>query len=159
MAVVAADATQPLPVRQRFDRILADAPCTGTGTLARNPEIRWRLQPGDPARLQQLQIALVRRLAAALRPGGRLIFSVCSLEPEEGPEAVAAAMLGARELRLRPAGEVIESLLRQEMVTPAAAECVHGDFVRILPGAGADTDGFFAAIIERGPGGRGTTSY
>src|SRR6185312_10582283 len=59
LAVIGADATRPLPVSGGFDRILVDAPCTGTGTLARNPEIRWRLAPGDPARLAALQTTIL----------------------------------------------------------------------------------------------------
>jgi 16S rRNA (cytosine967-C5)-methyltransferase len=92
--LVVLDATQPLPFRRRFDRILLDAPCSGTGTLGRNPEIRWRLDPSDLARQKARQIAMLRRALEALAPGGRLVYSTCSLEPEEN-EQVLESVLGA----------------------------------------------------------------
>lgn len=89
---VALDATRPLPFRQKFDRILIDAPCSGTGTLARNPEIKWRLQPSDLLDLQQRQIAILRNALAVLAPGGRAVYSTCSLEKEENQEVVEAVV-------------------------------------------------------------------
>jgi 16S rRNA (cytosine967-C5)-methyltransferase len=86
--LVALDATRPLPFKRKFDRILVDAPCSGTGTLMRNPEIKWKLQPDDIADLQHRQVAILRNALAVLAPGGRLVYSTCSLEPEEN-EAVA----------------------------------------------------------------------
>jgi 16S rRNA (cytosine967-C5)-methyltransferase len=83
------DATQPLPFRNQFDRILVDAPCSGTGTLARNPEIKWRLQPEDLLRHQQRQRQILRQAWEKVKPGGRLVYSTCSLEPEENEEVVA----------------------------------------------------------------------
>ena len=88
--VVTLDATQPLPFARRFDRILVDAPCSGTGTLARNPEIKWRLQPADIEDLQRRQIAILRNALDRLAPGGRLVYSTCSLEREENQDVVAA---------------------------------------------------------------------
>ena len=82
------DATLPLPFAAKFDRILIDAPCSGTGTLARNPEIKWRLNPGDPARFQFAQRAMLAQAAGFLAPGGRLVYSTCSLEREENEEIV-----------------------------------------------------------------------
>jgi 16S rRNA (cytosine967-C5)-methyltransferase len=87
--LVALDATQPLPLARRFDRILVDAPCSGTGTLGRNPEIKWKLRPDDIADLQQRQVAILRNALALLAPGGRLVYSTCSLEPEENEGVVA----------------------------------------------------------------------
>jgi 16S rRNA (cytosine967-C5)-methyltransferase len=89
--VVALDAAQPLPFSIRFDRILVDAPCSGTGTLARNPEIKWRLRPADIADLQSRQIAILRSALAQLAPGGLLVYSTCSLEREENEDVVAAS--------------------------------------------------------------------
>lgn len=80
---VVLDGTQPLPFRVQFDRILVDAPCSGTGTLGRNPEIKWRLQPSDLIDLHRRQVALLRNALEHLRPGGRLVYSTCSLEEEE----------------------------------------------------------------------------
>jgi 16S rRNA (cytosine967-C5)-methyltransferase len=87
--IVTLDASKPLPFACRFDRILVDAPCSGTGTLARNPEIKWRLTPADIADLQGRQIAILRNALALLAPGGVLVYSTCSLEREENQEVVA----------------------------------------------------------------------
>ncbi len=86
--LVALDGTQPLPFRANFDRILVDAPCSGTGTLGRNPEIKWRLEPGDLIELHAKQVALVRRAMEHLCPGGRLVYSTCSLEKEENDDVI-----------------------------------------------------------------------
>ncbi len=82
------DATQPLPFGVKFDRILIDAPCSGTGTLARNPEIKWRLKLGDLARFQSTQRQMLQRALELLKPGGRLVYATCSLEREENEEVV-----------------------------------------------------------------------
>ena len=87
--VVTLDASKPLPFAFEFDRILVDAPCSGTGTLARNPEIKWRLKPADIADLQSRQIAILRNALAQLVPGGLLVYSTCSLEREENQDVVA----------------------------------------------------------------------
>ncbi len=86
--VVVADARAPLPFLVKFDRILVDAPCTGTGTLSRNPEIKWRLKPEDLADLQNRQKAILGNALALLAPGGRLVYSTCSLEREENDDVV-----------------------------------------------------------------------
>ena len=86
---VALDGTAPLPFSGKFDRILVDAPCSGTGTLGRNPEIKWRLQPADLPRFQQIQAALVRNALRCLAAGGRLVYSTCSLEDEENRQVIA----------------------------------------------------------------------
>ena len=85
---VVLDGTQPLPFRSKFDRILVDAPCTGTGTLGRNPEIKWGIQDSDIAELHRRQVALLRQALESLAPGGRLVYSTCSLEPEENENVV-----------------------------------------------------------------------
>jgi 16S rRNA (cytosine967-C5)-methyltransferase len=86
--LVVLDGTLPLPFRVKFDRILVDAPCSGTGTLGRNPEIKWRLQPSDLADLHAKQVALVRQALQHLCPGGRLVYSTCSLEREENEDVI-----------------------------------------------------------------------
>lgn len=86
--LVVLDARQPLPFRRRFDRILLDAPCTGTGTLARNPEIKWRLTPANIEELRCTQVLLLHQAMQALAPGGRLVYSTCSLEREENEDIV-----------------------------------------------------------------------
>lgn len=86
---VALDATAPLPFGRKFHRILIDAPCSGTGTLARNPEIKWRLKPADLSVFQARQRDMIGRALEVLEPGGKMVYSTCSLEREENEDAVA----------------------------------------------------------------------
>ena len=90
--LLALDAEHPLPFRRQFDRILVDAPCSGTGTLARNPEIKWRLEPDDLNSLSARQGRIVENAMDALAPGGQLVYATCSLEPEENQHVVAKAV-------------------------------------------------------------------
>ncbi len=90
--LVVADGTVSLPFRRSFDRILLDAPCSGTGTLARNPEIKWRLQPSKVIELHGIQVRLLRNALDCLVPGGLLVYSTCSLEREENEEVVEEAL-------------------------------------------------------------------
>ncbi len=92
--LVRLDAAQPLPFGSVFDRILVDAPCSGTGTLARNPDIKWRLTAEEIPRHAQRQKSMLANALACLKPGGRLVYSTCSLEPEENEEVIAAAASG-----------------------------------------------------------------
>lgn len=102
---VLADAARALPFGPVFDKILVDAPCTGTGTLARNPEIRWRVTPEEILRQSRRQEAILREALRCLKPGGRLVYSTCSLEPEENEEAVRrAAASRVKFMRLRVPG-------------------------------------------------------
>ncbi|MEC8193245.1 MAG: transcription antitermination factor NusB [Myxococcota bacterium] len=78
--------TGPLIGEQRYDSVLVDAPCTGLGTVRRHPEIIWRRQPGDPAAMSIAQRAILANAAKHVKPGGRLVYAVCSMEPEEGTE-------------------------------------------------------------------------
>jgi 16S rRNA (cytosine967-C5)-methyltransferase len=82
------DGRQPLPFSARFDRIFIDAPCSGTGTIARNPEIKWRVQETDFSRFGQDQFELLRHAVPLLAPGGRLLYATCSLEREENEDVV-----------------------------------------------------------------------
>jgi 16S rRNA (cytosine967-C5)-methyltransferase len=84
------DAAQELPFRAVFDRILVDAPCSGTGTMGRNPEIKWRVTPEEFARQAGRQKEILRAALAVLAPGGRLVYATCSLEREENEDVVAA---------------------------------------------------------------------
>jgi 16S rRNA (cytosine967-C5)-methyltransferase len=88
---VVLDGTRPLPFARGFDRILVDAPCSGTGTLGRNPEIKWRLKPTDLDDLPRRQTALLVNARALLNSGGILVYSTCSLEPEENEQVIAEA--------------------------------------------------------------------
>ncbi len=87
---VLVDGTQPLPFSRCFDRVLVDAPCSGTGTLGRNPEIKWRLRPADLAGFSQRQAALLTRAREVVKPGGLIVYSTCSLESEENEEVAGA---------------------------------------------------------------------
>ena len=93
---VVLDAATALPFHAKFDRILVDAPCSGTGTLARNPEIKWRLRPNDLARFADLQRKMLEQALPHLKPGGRLVYSTCSLEREENEDVVAIIVKGLR---------------------------------------------------------------
>ncbi len=99
---VVLDATQPLPFATKFDRVLVDAPCSGTGTLARNPEIKWRLKPSDLTDLQTRQKAILKNALDRLKPRGMLVYSTCSLEREENDDVVAAFPADWRITRRRP---------------------------------------------------------
>lgn len=101
---VVLDAARPLPFRHKFDRILVDAPCSGTGTLGRNPEIKWRLKKSDLARHQERQKKILREAFGALSPCGRLVYATCSLEPEENEEVAKGYPVLETKLSL-PGGE------------------------------------------------------
>ena len=88
LSMVRLDAARELPFGAKFERILLDAPCSGTGTLARNPEIKWRLGLEDITRLAELQAMMLRNALPALANGGRLVYATCSLEPEENEGVV-----------------------------------------------------------------------
>ena len=97
---VVLDAATALPFNTKFDRILVDAPCSGTGTLARNPEIKWRLRLADLPRFAQLQREILQRALGNLKPGGRLVYATCSLEREENEDIVKGLPVTATHLRL-----------------------------------------------------------
>ncbi len=98
-SLVALDAQLPLPFRCEFDRILVDAPCSGTGTLARNPEIKWRLRPDDLPELARKQSRILEQALGALAPAGVLVYSTCSLEPEENAAVVGQVLAGRTNFR------------------------------------------------------------
>ena len=142
------DATQ-LPFEKQFDLVLCDAPCSGTGTLARNPEIRHRLTVNDLARHHERQVGLLRSAMHALREGGRLIYSTCSLEAEENENVVAEALEAERGFRLLPWRDQIHSLEREGVLHAGTADrLAAGDFLRTFPGL-YPGDGFFAACLVR----------
>jgi len=98
---VVLDATRPLPFRKLFPRILVDAPCSGTGTLGRNPEIKWRLKPEDIQDLHGRQVRILRNALALLAPGGILVYSTCSLEPEENERVVREVLPVEQQVHMR----------------------------------------------------------
>jgi 16S rRNA (cytosine967-C5)-methyltransferase len=141
LACETADVTRSLaPVigERRFDRVLVDAPCSGLGTLRRNPDARWRVRPGDPARLAETQLAILRRGAQALRPGGRLVYSTCTLLPEENEEVIEAFLAEAKAFRRVPPEQLPAEVSR---LLDAQGT------LRCLPHR-HDTDGFTAFALE-----------
>jgi 16S rRNA (cytosine967-C5)-methyltransferase len=130
-----ADAMQP-PLRD-MDAVLVDAPCTGTGTFRRHPDARWRLKASDLAVMPTLQREILRASASAVRPGGLLIYSTCSLEPEENDQQVTTFLAEHPDWHLEPppSGVVPESVLDDGLL-------------RVLPQRHG-TDGAFAARFRR----------
>jgi 16S rRNA (cytosine967-C5)-methyltransferase len=147
--VVQLDASKPLPFAAEFDRILVDAPCSGTGTLARHPEIRWRLTFEQIASLKPLQVSLLNFAADNLRTGGRLVYSTCSIEREENEAVVAAALAANPKLKRVTASDAAAPLATKLAagIDPASLFDSDGQF-HTLPGS-YGTDGFFAAVLER----------
>jgi 16S rRNA (cytosine967-C5)-methyltransferase len=146
------DATQ-LPFQNQFDLVLCDAPCSGTGTLARNPEIKHRIKPEDFQRHHDRQQRLLRSAMRALREGGRLIYSTCSLEPEENESVVEEALDQEKGFRLQPWSDQIKALENEGTLHPGAAERLFPNnapdhYLRIFPGL-YPGDGFFAARLVR----------
>jgi 16S rRNA (cytosine967-C5)-methyltransferase len=147
--VLAADA-RDIPLATHFDRVLADVPCSGTGTLARNPEIKWRLKPEDLADLQSRQVPILRSAMSHVTNGGRLIYSTCSLEPEENSEVIEKALAAdTASFRLLYCREELNRLREEgELALKDTESLTSGKYLRILPGAHG-SDGFFAAILQR----------
>lgn len=146
--VITADALR-LPFGAEFDRVLADVPCSGTGTLARNPEIKWRLKPDDLKDLQLRQIAILAAAMKHVAAAGRLIYSTCSLEKEENEQVVQAALARNSDFHLLPVTEALLQLQRSgELVWQDVDQLVRETFLRTIPGV-QPCDGFFAAILQR----------
>jgi 16S rRNA (cytosine967-C5)-methyltransferase len=132
----------PLPFAAgAFERVLVDAPCTGTGTLRHNPEIRWRITPADIAELAARQRRILAHAAQTVCVGGRLVYSTCSVEPEENEEVVAAFLETHPAFELMRPENVPEHLLTSE---GAARTWPQRD----------GTDGFFVAAFEKREGKR-----
>jgi 16S rRNA (cytosine967-C5)-methyltransferase len=100
--VVHADATRPLPFGEVFDRVLVDAPCSGLGTVRRDPDIKWRRTADELGRLAAVQVRLLRKAGAAVRPGGHLVYATCSSEPEENEDVVAQFLEETPAFRAEP---------------------------------------------------------
>jgi len=146
--VIAADA-EALPLIPIFDRVLADVPCSGTGTLARNPEIKWRLRLEDLSDLHRRQVGILRSALLYLVPGGRLVYSTCSLEQEENEDVVTEVLAGQNDLQLLDCrGELQRLRAEGEIVWDKLDSLLRGKFLRTLPGI-HPCDGFFAAILNR----------
>ena len=137
--VIQANAAQALPFHEVFDRILIDAPCSGLGAVRRDPDIKWRRAPDEFASLTSLQLRILDSAADALRPGGRLLYSTCSSEPEENDEVVE------RFLASHP------GFHRVALELPTAPGLVGSDgYLRTLPFRDR-LEAFFAASLVRRP--------
>lgn len=143
--LVQTDLLQPLPFGRPFDVVLVDAPCSGLGTLRRDPDIRWRRQERDLEALARAQAVMVRHAADAVAPGGRLIYSTCSSEPQEN-DAIAD-IVTAR-------GDFIPVDLREERLVHADL-VDEGGFFRTLPHRHG-LEAFFGAVFTRREGPRPT---
>jgi 16S rRNA (cytosine967-C5)-methyltransferase len=143
VATLERDATKPLTDLLDhggpFDRILVDAPCSGLGALRRNPDARWRIRPEDLPELARVQRALLESAAAVLAPGGSLVYSTCTVTPEEN-EAVIRGFMATRTRFRIPARDEAPAELRGLLEADG--------FLRLQPHR-HDTDGFFAARLVR----------
>jgi len=123
----------------KFDRVLVDAPCSGLGTLRRNPDLKWRQSPESVAELVEKQQAILASASRLVKPGGRLVYATCSLLTEENEAVVDAFLASHPEFHLLPAGEVLAA---------QRIDLQMGDYLRLDP-ARHGTDGFFAAVLDR----------
>jgi 16S rRNA (cytosine967-C5)-methyltransferase len=135
--VIHADAARPMPLQAVFDCVLIDAPCSGLGTLRRDPDLKWRRSESEFAGLADLQLRILESGAAVVRPGGRLVYATCSSETEENEAVVSAFLERRREFRPR------------RLRLPAAPELINeaGD-LRTLPFRDG-LEAFFAASVEK----------
>ncbi len=134
--VIVHDATRDLPFAdQSFDRVLVDAPCSGTGTLRHNPEIRWRLKPGDITDMAQKQMLILKNAATAVRPGGVLVYSTCSLETDENEALIADFNTAHPDFQVTPFDAP------RHLITDRGA-------IRTWPHRN-DVEGFFVAALRR----------
>ncbi len=142
---MAADCLGPLPFRDRvfFSSVLLDAPCTGSGTVRRHPEIRWRIGSSDISRMQKIQRQLLEVLCGLVDEGGYFLYSTCSTEPEETDQVICEFLASHPEFRLQ---EIRGDGLNAGWVTSNGYFCT-------WPGA-VEEDGFFAALLRRSKRGR-----
>lgn len=147
--IVAADAlTLPESWDGTFDRVLLDAPCSALGVLRRRVDARWRKRPEDLPRYAALETALAERAVRLLKPGGILVYSVCSLEPEETVEVVDGLLARHPELAPDPVGPWLP--------TPALRKLARGGVWQVRPGQAGAVDGFFIARLAKRPDRGGT---
>ena len=123
----------------KIDRVLVDSPCSGLGTLRRNPDLKFRQSPQSLAELTQKQTNILASASRLLKKGGRLVYATCSLLREENQSIVEDFLAAHAEFKLIPAGEVL---------TQQKIPLDMGDYLQLLPQKHG-TDGFFAAVMER----------
>jgi 16S rRNA (cytosine967-C5)-methyltransferase len=138
-----------LAYERQFDLVLCDVPCSGTGTIARNPEIRHRLEPAEFARQHSRQVAILLAGMRSLKPGGRLVYASCSLEPEENESVIQDCLSGRPEFRESGLESQLNGLMVEGSLAAGCADrLLEKGRLRTLPGI-HPCDGFFAAMIER----------
>ena len=129
----------------KIDRVIVDAPCSGLGTLRRNPDLKWRQSPQSVQEMAVKQAAILHSAARLLKPGGRLVYATCSLLPQENEEVALAFTQAHGEFSPLPAAQILSDL----KVEGAAGLCSGGEhaatYLRLWPHRHR-TDGFFAAI-------------
>ena len=123
----------------KIDRVLVDAPCSGMGTLRRNPDLKFRQSPQSIEELTQKQASILAAASKLLKPGGRLVYATCSLLPQENRAVVDAFLVAHPDFALCPANEI----LAQQLIHLDTGECLQ------LSPLKHGTDGFFAAVMER----------
>jgi 16S rRNA (cytosine967-C5)-methyltransferase len=123
----------------KIDRVLVDAPCSGLGTLRRNPDLKWRQQPEDVAELATKQQAILESASRLVKPGGRLVYATCSILPEENEQLVAQFQVRHPEFELQDCSAILQ---RQKIALST------GMFFQVLPYSHG-MDGFFAAVLDR----------
>jgi 16S rRNA (cytosine967-C5)-methyltransferase len=141
------DGLNPLPFSDdAFETVLVDAPCSGTGTLRRNPEIRWRISAADLEDLSSRQKRLLANASRVVKPGGTLVYSTCSVEPEENEDVVADFLADhqAFEQVVPMVNEEVNEEVSERLITPEKA-------VRTWPHRDG-ADGFFVAALRRRDG-------
>jgi 16S rRNA (cytosine967-C5)-methyltransferase len=127
--------------REKFDRVLVDAPCTGTGTWRRNPDAKWTLTPQDAAELEALQRRILDSAARLVKPGGRIVYATCSLLPQENEQQAEWFAMTHPDFTPVPVAQVWSRVIGR-----AAPD---GDLYLRLSPARHNTDGFFAAVFEK----------
>lgn len=129
----------------KLDRVLVDAPCSGLGTLRRNPDLKWRQHEAGLEELQQKQTSILRAAAKLVKTGGRLVYATCSFLPEENDDVVRAFLAAQPDFSLKSAHALLESQLER-----VPEQWQQDEFLRLMPTLHG-TDGFFAAVMERTP--------
>jgi 16S rRNA (cytosine967-C5)-methyltransferase len=137
-----ADAREPAAFSdgRPYDRILIDAPCSATGVIRRHPDIKLLRRDADVPAMAGVQLAILRAAVSLLAPGGRLVYSTCSLLPEENEQVVTALLAAEPHMLEAPRAGLID-------LAPGAIARPVG--VQLLPGAEAGTDGFYYACLEK----------
>lgn len=123
----------------KFDKVLVDAPCSGLGTLRRNPDLKWRQQPSDIEELNQKQMSILNSAAKLVKAGGRLVYATCSILQQENEDIVQAFLAQHEDFSLLP----VQEILQQQQINLEMS-----DYFKLLPHL-HQTDGFFAAILQK----------